>query len=436
MRYVFLSCLIVAIQFSEAQELWSLDQMINRVLSNNFDIQLSEIDQQVATNNNNPVAAGYLPRLSINADRNIAYSSARQEFLNGAVNEAEFARNRSFDAGVLLNWTFFDGFKMFATDKKLDELENSSTLRSKAQMEMSIYQTAVNFYTLASLQKLDSLYLEAISLSKYRIAFVQTKLENGAANRIELEQARLDLQADSSNLLSNRRSISEVSATLSVLLNISPLVPIRVSDSENDISKSDDWAVFRQKMMEQNTTLMLAKSEIAIAQLEEKESKSRFYPQLSFYSTYNFANQTNEVGFLRSNRSFGPSFGISASWDILDNLTRVTQLKNSRLETEKASLNAQKDSLSIESELRQMYENLTYSREKYALEKRNIEQITAIKQITEKALEFGSINPWELREIQYSVINAKTRLLQSELEFRSAQLNISLLTGDFKNLLQ
>jgi len=201
------------------------------------------------------------------------------------------------------------------------------------------------------------------------------------------------------------------------------------------VEERTEWEDLSQTFLEQNTTIMQAKSKIAVSELSTKEAKSRFYPQLSFYANYNYGTSVNEVGFLKTNRTIGSSFGITAKWSILNHLSRSTELKNKRLDEKRSELSYQNDSISGMADLRNYYKTLDFAQEKLSFEKRNISQTTSIVDITKQAFQAGSITPLELREIQYSAIQAKGRLLQAQLEYQTARLNISLLSGGFQALL-
>jgi outer membrane protein TolC len=434
MRALILISTILLSSLTIAQEKLGIEQVVNRVLSQNFGIQIAKIDTEIARNENNAGAAGYLPTIDAQVTQDLALSSARQEFITGNINEATNAFNRSFSAGVMLNWTFFDGFKMFATDKKLDELERYSELNLRASMEMKIYEAVVNYYTLLSLQEMEEVYIGAIELSKMRKDYTQSRFNNGAADKIQLMQAELDLTADSSAYIANRQSQAQVKADLSKILQLPVTNDIIVEGDLSAREEYKEWDAIASQFMEQNTTIMQAKSNIAISELSTKEAKSRFYPQLSFYAAYNFGSSVNEVGFLASNRSFGPSIGITAKWGILNQLSRATELRNSRLNEERSELVYQNDSISALADLRNYYEVMQFAEEKLLFELRNISQTQSIAEITKKALAAGSITPLELREIQYSAIQAQGRLLQSQIEYQTARLNISLLSGGFQGL--
>lgn len=434
MRILILSSLLLLSSLTYAQEKLGLEQVVNRVLSQNFGIQIAKIDTEIAKNENNAGAAGYLPTLDVQATQDLALSSARQVYLTGDVNEADNAKNTAFSAGVMLNWTFFDGFKMFATDKKLDELERYSELNLRAQMEMKIYEAVVNYYTLLSLQEMEEVYTGAIELSKMRRDYTQTRYNSGAANRITLMQAELDLTADSAAYIANQQSQAEIKAALTKVLQLSVTEEIIVEGDLSAREEKQEWNAIANQFMEQNTSIMQAKSNIAISELSTKEAKSRFYPQLSFYAAYDYGKSANEVGFLASNRSFGPSIGITAKWSILNHLSRATELKNSRLYEERSELAYQNDSINALADLRNYFEVMEFAEEKLMFEQRNISQTESIIEISETALKAGSITTLELREIQYSAIQAQGRLLQSQIEYQTARLNISLLSGGFQSL--
>ena len=434
MRTLILSSLLLLSSLTIAQEKLGLEQVVNRVLSQNFGIQIAKIDTEMAKNQNNAGAAGYLPTIDAQATQDIGLSSARQEFLTGDINEADNAKNRAFSAGVMLNWTFFDGFKMFATDKKLDELERYSELNLRAAMEMKVYEAVVNYYTLLSLQEMEEVYVSAIELSKLRKNFTESQFNSGSANRIQLMQAELDLTADSAAYIANKQAQAQVKADLSKILQLPVTDEIIVEGDLSALEEKKEWNAIAEQFMEQNTSIMQAKSKIAISELTTKEAKSRFYPQLSFYAAYDYGTSKSEVGFLASNRSYGPSIGVTAKWSILNHLSRATELRNSRLGEERSQLTYQSDSINALADLRNYYEVMEFAQEKLLFEQRNISQTQSIAEIASKALTAGSITPLELREIQYSAIQAEGRLLQSQIEYQTARLNISLLSGGFQGL--
>lgn len=420
---------------SIAQNKLNLEDLVSLVLKQNFDLQLERNNVQVAANNNNPGNAGYLPTITLEADQNWSRNNTRQQFFSGQVNEASGAKNKSTNAAVRLNWTLFDGFKMFAADKRLQEQENLATIQLTAEMEMKIYQTAVFYYTILQLQKMTPVYKQALELSVARYDLINQKLKNGAATRLQLIQARLDLTADSSVLLQHNKQLADLKIDLSVLMGQKPSPDFELGGTLLSDSTLR-WETALQQAKEQNTQVLITKSAIAISEMQRKEAQSFYYPQVAFYSQYAFAKSENQIGILNSNRSYGTGIGFTLTWNILDQLSGYTNLKNTELLLQNTEIFKEKQNQLIESELRKSFNEYEWANENMKLEQQSMLNAEETFSITQQALLNGAITNLELREIQFSVIQAQSRLLTAQLALKTAELNISLATGSFKKLLQ
>lgn len=424
--------LIIVPAITYGQNTHTLETYVNEVLNNNYGIRIVRNDMAIAKNNNNIGNAGYLPTIALDVRQNLTVNSARQEFLSGQINEADNAINRSFDAGVALEWTFFDGFKMFATDKRLDLLEDQARFNLLAEIEMKVYEASVGYYTLLMLQKQQKILEESIALALARKAFVEHKISAGAASELELLQTQLDLTADSSAYLANKREQATLKSDLNTLMAVPVEQDLVISgDLPTEISEIT-WEQIAETARNQNTSILLAKATIAIAEQQKKEIISRYYPQIGLFANYNFGQSQNEVGFLLSNRSFGPSVGLYARWDILDQLSRYSGVKNAKILMESAEYVQKEQELTISNELRKSYESYQWAVKNLSFELRNQMNTENIISISKSAFEAGTLTPLELRELQFGILAAENRLLLAQIEFITAKLNIALTSGDFR----
>ncbi len=417
-----------------SQQVLSFEEVIKRTLEKNFDVLIQRNNVQIADNSNNIGAAGYLPTIGVNADQNWTTTNTRQEFYSGQVNEKNGANNNSLTAAARLNWTFFDGFAMFARDKRLQLEEDLATVNLTAQMEMSIYQASVLYYGLQYYKRMQVVYEEAIQLSKERFDLISLRSKNGAASDLELLQAKLDLNTDSSNYLNHLNQIGKMKADLAMVMGEAGNMQFEVDDNIPAIPALSQAAIL-ENALSQNTSLLVQKSQIAIIDQQRKELQSRYYPQLSFYAQYSATVSKSEVGLLASNRSLGPGIGLTLSWTILDGLSNVTAVKNNKLQKENAEFAVEKQEQSIKTEVDKAWQDYTFSERMYRLENSSIVNTTEMFEIAQKSFENGSLTQFELREIQFSIIQAKNRQLTSEFNLRTAVLNLSLFTGDYKKLI-
>ncbi len=409
----------------------TIESFIAEVLDKDFGIKMVKNESMIAKNENNIGAAGYLPKLSIDVSQDLTINSARQEFLGNQTNDADNAQNTAFHAGAFLDWTIFDGFKMFATDKKLDLLEQMAQQNYRAEIEVKVYQAALLFYTFLLHQEMELIYQEAIELSLMRMDYIQKRIDNGAASKLELLQVQLDLSADSAVLMANQNEIELIKAEMNQMLSRDASGDLVINGELPRSTDAINQEGIRDKAKTNNIQLLLAKSNLAILAQERKEVNSRFYPTVGLYGGYNFNQAENEVGFLLRNRTYGPSFGIVVRWDIIDQLSRYQDLKNVKIRSENAEFMKKQEELIIDRELTQAFSNLKWAKQNMDFELRNQVKFDEIVSITEMALRAGSLTPLELREIQFSAVEARGRLLQAQLDYVTAKLNIMLTTGSF-----
>lgn len=434
MKHILVLLGLFVLSNANSQQKYTLTTFVAEMLEKDFGILLLKNEVQLAQNNNNIGAAGYLPTVGVRADKNWSNNNTRQEFFSGQVNAAPSAKNNSTNAAIRLDWTFFDGFKMFATDKKLNALEEISTMQLTAEMEMKVYQASVLFYTLLQQEKLQDVYKQAVDLSRARYDLIETKLKLGAATAFQEIQARLDLTADSAVYLQGEKQIQQLKADMNRFLAKAPNTPFEI-DGALTINEQITVEKSQQAALNQNTNLLLAKAQLAIRDLERKEIQSFYYPQLALYGQYAFANSENQIGILNSSRSYGTGVGLTLQWNILNRLSTYTAVKNNKIQTESAQLVADQQGLEMQVELQKAFTELEWARKNYALEKATIVETETAFRIAQNAFENGSITNLELREFQFSIVQAQSRLVQAELVLKTTELNIQLLTGDFKQAL-
>lgn len=418
-----------------AQGVLTFEQAIQHTLANNFNIRIERNNAQQIANNNNAGSAGYLPTITANADQFFSSTNTRQEFYSGQINEKNGAKNQSLTANLRLDWTIFDGFAMFAADKRLQLQEDQATLQVQAQMEMYLYQTAVLYYSIVFQNRMNAVYKDALELSQERFRIVQLKAEKGALSELELIQARLDMNTDSSNLIAHNKTIRDLKTELAAVMGNSSNVNFEVEDLDPGFAAVDENQVLADAR-EQNTSVLVNKAQIAIVDAQRKEMQGRYYPQVALYGQYSFTNSQSQVGLLASNRSLGPGFGFTLSWTILDNLSTFTQLKNLDLQRENAELAVESNNQQIEKEVKLAMSNYNYAKELYALENSAVINTEEIFKIAQQTYEAGSMTDLELREFQFSVVQAKNRQLSAALSMKTAELNLNLMTGNFKNLIK
>lgn len=434
-KWLFIIPIGLISSFVFGQQTLEKEAFIAAVLARNLGIKLVRNDAIIAANEDNIGNAGYLPKISIFSERDWTFNSARQEFLGNQNLEIDNARNLSFNAIAQLEWTIFDGFKMFATDKKLTELSQMAQLELQAEAEMKVYEASMAFYNLLLLQEMEEIYLKSIAFTLDRLEHFQNLVNAGASSDIDLMQAELDLMNDSSLYLSNREQLLQQKNVVRNLLAEKIDMEFSITGAFPSATEQFTWDEILSKAKRVNTQLLLAKSNYAVAALEQKEVRSRYYPQIGLLANYNFNTAENEVGFLLRNRTYGPAVGIVFRWDILDHLSRYQENKNTKIRLENAEILEKEVDLEMEKSLNDAYIAYNWAQKQLALAIRSERKTEDIIAIANASFESGALTPFELREVQFSIIQAQTNILNAKMDYVIAKMNMELVLGEYQNVL-
>ena len=93
-------------------------------MEQNYDIRMVRNEEQISKNNATIANAGYLPTLDLSAgysgSLNDTETTTRE---TGEKNKTTGVFDQTLNAGINLNWTLFDGFRIQANYQRLKELE-------------------------------------------------------------------------------------------------------------------------------------------------------------------------------------------------------------------------------------------------------------------------------------------------------------------------
>ena len=191
-RYFFLLLLLTinTVVYSQTEKRPVVESVIDlreclRIgLENNFDLQIARNEELISDNNVTLGNAGYLPEVSLNSGYNFRSSNSDQ-FPAGdtEVVENRNSNTQTLDAGVNLNWSIFEGFRVQTNYRRLKELQSVGELYTRLEMENLIAGLTAEYYNYVQQQiRLGNLQY-AVSLSKERLRIVEARYQVGSLDR-------------------------------------------------------------------------------------------------------------------------------------------------------------------------------------------------------------------------------------------------------------
>lgn len=427
-KYFISLIIVVALTSNAIAQTLTLAEARALTLSNNYGIQIQQLNSDITALQNSAGYAGMLPTISATAAYNTELTNSEQKYFSGDVRSVTNAGANAFDAGVYLNWTLFDGFAMFATRDKLNELAAKGELQLKNEIEYTMYDLNAAWYQMIQLQEAAEVNKKNIevSLERYRIAKNRETL--GAASHLDVLQAEVDLHTDSASLMQTNLQLKNTKAKINNLIGRDPATEFNSTEKitvNTDIIYSDVIT----KSIENNTELQIAKKDEAIYNLQVKEFKALLYPELNLTGGYGYLKSTSESGFVESNLNYGPSVGLSLNIPLFNGFTTSRNIDIAQIGQQIVTTQTQQLQLDINTWIYTLYNQYSTSLALMELEQRNIEAAQQNVTIALAKFDLGNITSVELREIQQALLNAQNRLLVETLNAKLAELQLMKISG-------
>ena len=422
--FLFLFPLLLA-----AQPLLTESEAVQIGLENNYNIRLVKKDLSIVENNNTLGNAGFLPEVALTAGQSYSVNDSKQEFLTGQLNDRKGARSNVFSAAAQLNWTLFDGLQMFRRLEILQTLQQQSELELLLTVEQNIFDILSNFYGLVQINEQVKVVKQTLVIDNERISLANQMLEIGAGSRLELLQAEVDRNADSAMLLNLNDRVSQLKTEINNLLGRDPGEVFMVPDSfaiKSNLSKE----ILMQKMRANNTVLRLSAQDEKLAQLSLREIKGRQSPELDFNMGYNFNDQNSEAGFLKTSRTNGFSYGLSARMNLFNGFNTKREKQNAQIMVESSQLRIESLENGMTAELYQQYDAYTNSLQLLRMESQNVLAARENLSIASERYQLGDLSGIEFRESQRNFVEAESRLLLARYQVKISEISLLQLAGD------
>lgn len=426
-KYIFAS--LIACSFAmngKGQEVFSLKKCIETGLEKNYAIRIVKNEQQQSANNATPGNAGYLPTLDLTGGYSGVNNNTRSTLTDGTIEKSNGVSTETANAGLSLNWTVFDGFGIQATYTKLKELQLMGELNTRMTIEDFVANLTSEYYNLIRQKTRLKNLRSSVDLSKERLRIVAERYSLGSMSRLDLQQAQVDFNADSSKLLTQFEAVNTSNIRLNELMALENVgSEIQLQDSVIYPNPFLEEAELWKLTLEANTSLLAAQKNRTLSELDYKKAKSRNYPYVKLNAGYGYTANWYEVGTTDLQQRLGLNYGVTIGINLFDGFNKRREQRNARLEIQNKELRMQELELSLRADLSNLWMAYKNNLELWKLEKENQAVAQENYSIAIDRYKLGDLSGIELREAQNSLLEAEER--QSIAEYATKLCEISLL---------
>lgn len=411
-----------------AQELLTAEEAVRIALENNYAIRIASNELEMDRTGVNIGNAGMLPSVGLTANTNNSIQNSTQTRADGNLIELDHARNNNLNYGVVMDWTLFDGFRMFARYDQLKELEKLG----EAELQQTVLNRAsdvlITYYDLVQQQQQLAALDSTLAISEQRLELARNRFSIGKSSRLEVLNADVDINTDRTTLLRQRELLQNTKIRLNEIL---------ARDITTDFVVAEDIPVEEGLRLpelinlaeQQNPVLQAQLIARNIAQLELKQVRAGRYPTIIASTGYQFNESESSLGFTTSARSRGWSYGFSARLNLFDGFTQNQNEQIARLQLENAGVAIDQQKQILQAQLATAYQTYLTNLNLIELEREN--QVIAREnlEITVEKFRIGTIPTIEFRTAQLNYINAIVRYSNAKFQAKLSEISLREFAG-------
>lgn len=436
--------------FAEAQSQPSLESLLTReqavalMLDNNYGIKIAQNTEMIAANNTSLLNSGYLPSLQGNAGADLDENDSNTDF-NGAldnngnprgditINNAQTTR---YNAGLALNYTLFDGLGRLYNFKRLKELYQLSQLEARATIESTTVQLMSVYLEIARLTENVKVFEQNLEISKSREQRAQYQFDYGQVNKLEVLNARVDINTDSINIMNAQQQLRNTKRDLNLLLNRELAANFTVDTAVNlqNMLLIDG---FLEKVAQHNVRLLQSESNLQIRDYDVKTTRALLLPRVGLTGSYGWNQSINPptAFFPATTRTAGNiAVGANLTWDIFDGGRTINSLRNAKISYENEALFKNQ----LEQEVARDIANAKGSYENalaiFQMQEQNVITNQDNFNRSQERFKLGQVSSIEFRQAQVNLLNAVTVKNLSKYDAKLAEYQLLQLAGQLLNV--
>ncbi len=436
-RHIILSIItFFTINTVVAQES-TLKSCIDNGLRNNYSLKIVRNDEAVAKNNATLANAGYLPEINLSAGYSGTLDNSNSTMRStGNVSKERNITDHTLRAGVDLNWTIFDGFKIQTNYSRLQELKRQSETQTRIEIEDYVAEIASEYYNFVQ-QKVRMKNLDyAVELSRERMRIVYERYLIGQGSKLEYKQAQVDYNADRAESNKQRERLATSRIRLKELMgNHDVREYFDIADSIIVLGNKLDFDTLWNNTLKHNASLLKAAQNRALAEIDLKSVSSRDYPYLKLNAGYGYAYNKYDINTTSKRSNWGADFGVTIGMKLFDG-NRSRERKNARIAIDNAELAQRNLELNLYADLCDLWQAYENNLRLLELERENVKTARENHEIACERNLLGNLAGIEMREAQKSLLDAEERILDAQYDTKICEISLLLISGRILNYLQ
>jgi len=431
---VFVVLSFVSISFSsQAQEKVLLENVITVALEKNYDVLLSKNTSTTAAVDNENAFGAFLPQFNITGTASGNNPTQVLQFKDATRNQQGETKQQSLTAALAMNWVLFDGTKMFATKARIAAIASQGELLVKDQMVNTIATVINNYYNIVRQKQQLNATRELMAVNEERVKLAERKLAVGIGAKPELLQAKVDLNAQKTQVLVQETAIAVLKEQMNTLTGLSlppnydvaDTIVINLNLTQDEISENIEQS---------NFSLLSSKWNIVIAEKSLHERKAGLAPTISVNGNYGYSKTNNTIllnpfGTIYFQSSGLSAYGANITIPVFNSLNNRRLIQQGKVTLDRQKLLFTQQKVTVDMNIKNVFINYENSKKVLLIEEENILLARENVNIALESFKRGVSTFIELRTAQQSLADAYNRLITARFNAKVSETELLRLKG-------
>jgi outer membrane protein len=429
---VYIVLLVVFVGKVQAQDTLSIGEVVQKVLKNNHGLDLAKNNTLKSKNKTTAGNAGMLPKVDLSGGGNVSQTTADLTFAGdippivGADGES-----LSYNGGLNVSYNLFDGLGSIYTLKSLKTGADLMSMQERLSIESTIYQVYTVYYQAVNMQEQLAIAENSLSLSRERYDRMKLKFDYGNVNSIDLLNAEVDLNNDSTGYLNAKYALRSLKRNLNLLMggvdDIDYLVNTQINISVIESLSTES------KVKENNLNLLIARTNISQAEYQKKINQSFIMPRLIIGGNYGFNYSETNTGIVLNQQSLGLTGSVTFAWNLFDGGKKSIQLRNAQIDIENSKIAHEQAVVSVSNDFHNAMDNYSKMKDLLSLSQKSSSVAQRNFERTKELYYQGNLSSTDFRLAQLNFNRSKSQVISSQVNLKLAELELKRLAGELIN---
>ena len=421
----------------------SLQDCMDFALKHNYTVKNANIDVQIQQMQNNETKALALPKVNGKAELDYFPNPTKQIVGANAFNPharadslipLSFVLPYSGSAGISASQILFDG-SIFVALKARNAVMALARQNAEVTKENVRYNVFKAYHGLVIAYHQYDIIKTSLSYARSLEHDLEVTQQNGLAEKIEVERTNVQVNNLASDSMRIGSLLTITEQVLKYQMGMDINTPIVLTDTNVDARKMEiSELIDKQSDYSKVPEFNLAQTALSLQQYNVTRYKMAALPSIAVFGNvgYNWSDLALQHMFVFNNYLFNSATGIQLNLPIFNGLQRVNQLREAKLNVDKAQNNIENAKLGIDFQTAQSRTTLKNSLLQAQSQHRNLDLANDVLDLAQKKYKAGVGSNQEVTQAQTDQLRAETNYFSALMDMINAEADLKKALGLLK----